>query len=137
MWLLDTESEIFSIVKKKVTTALSDTYPDLYFTMDDVIQTEPKFPTVYINFVSAVEVGRDLECDSVNAVDLGVQYEITVNKEQGMVAAKKVAGEVSDAFTSLKFEQTSLPMFSNVGTDTKRMIGRCNRILGNGDNLLN
>lgn len=133
MWTTDIETDIYSIVKAKVTTALTTTFPNLFFTLDDATQTEPKFPTVYIRFTS-VEEGRDFASDEVPAIRIMAQYEVITNRAQGMSSARMVADEVLKAFKSLRFEAVNLPEFQNNAIpDTKRLVGRCQRILGSGD----
>lgn len=133
MWAIDIEQDIYSIVKAKVTSALSAEYPNLYFTMDDSVQTEPKFPTVYIHFISSIEQASELDSKEIKAILLSAQYEVTVSKAQGIRGAKIVASKVLEAFKDLRFEAISLPMFMNTSVDTKRMVGRCRRMIGSGD----
>lgn len=133
MWAIDIETDIYSIVKTKVTNALSTTFPNLFFTLDDASQTNPQFPTVYIRFTS-VEEGRDFESTSIPAIRIMAQYEVTTNKAQGISGARVVADKVLEAFKSLRFEAINLPEFQNNAIpDTKRLVGRCQRILGSGD----
>lgn len=133
MWTTDIETDIYSIVKAKVTTALSSTFPNLFFTLDDATQTEPKFPTVYIHFTS-VEMARDFESNTIPAIRVLAQYEVVTSKAQGLSGARVVGDAVLEAFKSLRFEAISLPEFQNNAIpDTKRLVGRCQRVIGNGD----
>lgn len=134
-WYIDIETDIFTQVKYRLKQALLTRFPDLYVTMDDTIIQEPKFPTVYIHFMQSVEDAQDFDGTSVNAINCSVQFEVTVSKEQGMNSARIVAAEVTSAFKALSFNMVSLATFSNSSADIKRMVGRCRRIIGNGDTL--
>lgn len=134
-WYYDIETDIFTQVKYRLNQALLTRFPDLYITMDDAIIQEPKFPTVFIHFMQSVEEAQTLENTSVNAVNCTIQFEVTVSKEQGMNTARVVTDEVTKAFKELAFNMVSLATFNNGSQDTKRMVGRCRRRIGNGDSL--
>lgn len=133
MWTTDIETDIYSIVKSKVVSALSKEYPNIYFTMDDSVQTEPKFPTIYIQFISSIEQETDFEGKDIPAILLTVQFEVTVNKAQGIRSARLIADNVLGAFKNLRFESVSLPRILNTNPDTKRVVCRCRRMIGSGD----
>lgn len=134
-WYYDIETDIFTQVKYRLNQALLTRFPDLYITMDDAIIQEPQFPTVYIHFMQSVEEAQTLENTSVNAINCTIQFEVTVSKEQGMNAARIVMAELTTAFKQLAFSVVSLATFTNSSQDTKRMVGRCRRMIGNGDIL--
>lgn len=134
-WYYDIETDIFTQVKYRLNQALLTRFPNLYITMDDAIIQEPQFPTVYIHFMQSVEEAQTLENTSVNAINCTIQFEVTVSKEQGMNAARLVMAELTTAFKQLAFNVVSLATFTNNSQDTKRMVGRCRRMIGNGDIL--
>lgn len=134
-WYLDIETDIFTQVKYRLKQALLTDFPDLYITMDDAIIQEPKFPTVFIAFEQSVEEAQDLENTTVNAINCTVRVEVTVSKEQGMSVAKRVMAEVTSIFKAWSFTIFSVATFNNNSSDTKRMVERCRRRIGNGDIL--
>lgn len=134
-WIFDVETSIFARLKNEVISSLKSKYPDINFTMDDASDTQPKFPTVYIHFLGGSEQGQDLEGLSINAILCTVQFEVTVSKEQGLLGARQVTYEVVRQLKNLRFSVVSLPEFQNISTDTKRMVGRARRTIGQADVL--
>lgn len=135
VWYSQVETDIFTQIKYRLSNALLTTFPNLYITMDDSVIQEPKFPTVYIHFMQSVELAKNLDGTDVNAIQLTVQYEITVSKEQGMNVARMVYGELATILKNMAFTMMSLADFENNSNDTKRMVGRSRRIIGNGDTI--
>lgn len=134
-WVLNIEPDIFTIIKKRVTTRLRESFPDMNFTMQDEEVMETKFPTVYIHFLPSIEVGGDTEGTSINGIICTVQYTVILSAKQGMTAARKVAASVIDAFKELRFSSVSTAEISNKNLDTVRMVGRMRRTIGKGDIL--
>lgn len=132
-WIYDVQTDIFTIIKTKLTGKLGADYPDLLVTMTDSLLTDTSFPTVYLHFMQGVERANDLVNEEINAVTTTLQYEVTVSKEQGMRVANEVTSEVTDALKSLGFTLVFTPEFVHVNADTKRTIGRARRTIASGD----
>lgn len=134
-WIFDTETSIFARLKNEVIATLKSTYPDIFFTMEEQISSSTRFPTVYIHFLGGTEQGGDLEGTTINAINCTVQFEVVVSNAQGMSGARKVTNEIVKQLKKMRFAINSLPEFQNINTDTKRMVGRARRIIGQGDVL--
>ncbi len=134
-WIFDIETSIYARLKNEVIASLKSTYPDIFFTMEERIDSSTRFPTVYIHFLAGSEQGGDLEGSTINAINCTVQFEVVVNQSQGLSGARKVTNEVVKQLKKMRFSVISLPEFQNVTTDTKRMVGRARRIIGQGDVL--
>lgn len=132
-WMLDKQSEMYTIVKVRAERVLKTKYPDIRFTQDDTAQMEPKFPTVYIHYLQGAELARDLEGTEVNAFSCDVQIDVTVSKAQGKTVAEKVMYEVVSQFKTLYFGLRGTPVFVPTGNDTKQMSCRMNRAIGSGE----
>lgn len=131
-WVGDIETSIFSKVKAILNSKLKKKYPDLFITDDDEVPSNPKFPSVYIEFLQSRETGQDLEGKSINAIRMTIDVQVTSTKEQGMMVAKEVAYVVMDIFKNMNFD-ANLPFFDNTGDGTKRMIARYSRVIGHND----
>ncbi len=95
----------------------------------------PKFPCVYVHFLSPIETGQELDNSSVNAIALTVQIDVTVAEHMGMAAATEVSDNVVENLKRLRFSILGLPEFSNLDTTTKRKVIRAERTIGVDDIL--
>jgi len=132
-WVFDIQDKIFSRLDAICTAKLSSKYPNINVTTDDHKVTNPKFPNVYLHFLSPVEVGKDLDGQDVNAVYLTAQVEITVTSAQEMSVANEVSQVVMDCMKEMRFSAT-LPEFVNTDTEY-RTVSRFARTIGNADTL--
>ncbi len=126
------ETTVFSLVKAQVNSDLLAKYPSLNFTTEETTITDAKFPNVYMRAISMAEQGQDLRGESINAVLITFQADIITNTSRS--DAKTVAYDVIDAFKSLRFEITSLPIFTKED-DVHRATIRARRMVGNGDSF--
>lgn len=126
------ESQIFSRIKANFSDRIKKKYPDLNFTTSDKAPTKAKFPTVYIHLIGSLEIGQDLEGNTVNAVNATFQVDVTDNQSQSR--AKEVADEVLRQMKKMRFSAKVMPNFDNTG-DTFRSTARYNRVIGSGDIL--
>lgn len=124
------ETQIFSRVKAGFSSKIKAKYPDLSFTTVDKSSTKPKFPTVYIHLIGSPEIGQDLDCTTVNAVNATFQVDVTDNQSQAR--AKEVADEVFIQMKRMRFLAKVIPNFDNTG-DIFRSVARYNRVIGSGD----
>jgi len=135
MWVTNKQNEIYTYLKYRALVALQTKYPNLFFTQDDSPNESPKFPCVYVHFLSPIETGRDLDNDSVNAVVCTLQVDVTVPEQMGMSAATEVSDNVVENLKRMRFSITAFPEFSNLNTNTKRKILRAERTIGVDDIL--
>lgn len=132
-WVFDVQDKIYSRLEAICISRLSGKYPDLNVTMDNHIPTHPKFPNVYLHFLSPIEVGKDLDGKDVNAVYLTAQIEVTVTSAQEMSVANEVSRVVVDCMKEMRFSAT-LPEFVNTDSEY-RTISRFARYIGNEETL--
>lgn len=133
-WVLDLEPTIVALVKTRANKKIKTKYPDINWTTDDSVVKEPTFPNVYI-FTSSIEFGKDMYGQDINAVSFLAQVRITVSKEQGMKGARFIAGHVMSEFKNLGFIIDEIPRFEGNTPDTKQLLFRANRIIGQADIL--
>ena len=113
---------------------LKGSYPNINVTMDDHKVTNPKFPSVYLHFLSPIETGKDLDGADINAVYLTAQIDVTVaDMDNKMTVAKKVSQVVTDCMKDMRFSAT-LPEFMNTDSEY-RTVSRFAREIGNADTL--
>lgn len=132
MWTSDIQSMVFTRVKARGNNALKSKYPNIYFTNSDRVQTEPKFPTVYVHEVGSVEQGMDLKNTEINAVLSTFQIDVTDNVSQDR--AREVMNNVVATMKSMSFSIVSMPQFENT-SNTYRQTARFRRMIGKGDLL--
>lgn len=132
-WVFDIQNKIYSRLEAVCLAKLSRSYPDINVTMNSNVPTHPKFPSVYLHFLSPIEIGKDLNGSDVNAIYLTAQVEVTVTKAQEMSVASEVSQVVMDCMKDMRFSAT-LPEFVNTDTEY-RTVSRYARTLGNADTL--
>lgn len=133
-WAIDVETVVFATVKKRAQAILNSKYPNAFWTMDNVVNAEPTFPTIYM-FMTSNEIGNDLEGEDINGISAMFQVEITVDKKQGIREGRLIAGVVMNEFKRLHFIVNQMPEFDGNTNDTKRLIFRCRRNIGQADIL--
>ena len=132
-WVFDTQTNVYSRLKGYCEAKLKTKYPEITVTMDSHIPTTPKFPNIYLHFLTPIEMGQDLVSQDVNAIYLTAQIEVTVTDAQGMIVANEVSKVVTDCMKEMRFDAT-LPEF--VDTDTEyRTVSRFARVIGQADTL--
>lgn len=132
-WIFDTQDKIYSRLSAVCVAKLSRSYPDINVTMDSHVPTRPKFPSVYLHFLPAIEVGNDLDGADINAVYLTAQIEVTVTSAQEMSVANEVSQVVVECMKEMRFSAT-LPEFVNTDSEY-RTVSRFARTIGNADKL--
>lgn len=130
--MLDIETRVFSRVKNKYPATLKTKYPNTSFTTSDRVATNPKFPTVYVHEMGSVELGRDLDGTTINAVRSTIQIEVTDN--ESMARAREVMHSVVEIMKTMRYEVTTIPEFNNT-PEIYRVVARFRRVLGSGDVL--
>lgn len=134
-WVYSIESKIFTIVKTRLNTALSSTYPNLLVTQQQKLSEEPKFPTVYIQMLDSPEVGSDLDNLTINGILATFEVHITVSKSQGMSGLRKVQAAVTDNFKKLRFNMVTRGEFTRETDDTYTSISRFRRVIGGNEEI--
>lgn len=134
-WVYSIESKIFTIVKTRLNTALSSTYPNLLVTQQQKLSEEPKFPTVYIQMLDSLEVGSDLDNLTINGILATFEIHITVSKSQGMSGLRKVQAAVTDNFKKLRFNMVTRGEFTRETDDTYTSISRFRRVIGGNEEI--
>lgn len=132
-WVFDIQDKIYSRLSAMCIAKLSGSYPNINVTMDSHVPTTPKFPSVYLHFLPAVEVGNDLDGKDVNGIYLTAQIEVTVTKAQEMSVANEVSQVVVNCMKEMRFSAT-LPEFVNTDSEY-RTVSRFARTIGNADKL--
>lgn len=132
-WVFDIQDKIYSRLEAMCLARLSGDYPDINVTMDDHVPTKPKFPSVYLRFLTPIESGKDLDGKDINAVYLTAQIEVTVTSAQEMSVANRVSQVVVDCMKEMRFSAT-LPEFANTDSEY-RTISRFARYIGNEETL--
>lgn len=133
-WAIDIENVIFSMVKAKTVKQLSVNYPDIEYTMDDSLRTNPTFPTVYFHFLPSVERGADLQGQSINGIKITVDVKVICSNKQGIQATKNIQKEILMAFKEMRFE-CKLPQIEEDSKDVKISTARYSRTIGQGTTL--
>lgn len=136
-WVLELPTQIFTLVKTRVnkkinTSSLATKFKDTFWTMDNAVNIEPKFPTVYMFFESS-EIGNDLMNTDINAIICMAQIDITVSKDLGLNGAKTLAGLCMNEFKALGFNIKEAPNFNDNTIDIKRIVFRAERVIGQAD----
>lgn len=134
-WVYSIESKIFTIVKTRLNTALSSTYPNLLVTQQHKLSEEPKFPTVYIQMLDSPEVGSDLDNLTINGILATFEIHITVSKSQGMSGLRKVQAAVTDNFKKLRFNMVTRGEFTRETDDKYTSISRFRRVIGGNEEI--
>lgn len=136
-WIIEFPTELFMLVKTRAQSVIDSSvyrteFSDAYWTMDEVINAEPIFPTIFM-FFNMNEMGRDIEGIDINAVMCMCQVDITVSKKQGLSGGRYLAGVIMNEFKKLGFEIQEAPYFDDNTNDLKRMIFRARRLIGQAD----
>lgn len=78
MDLLNIESVTATRIEHRVKKAIGASYPNISFTTE-ISEIPPSFPNVYIHLTSESETGKDLQGNSINAMNFSVQIVVKSN----------------------------------------------------------
>lgn len=131
-WAYDLDPLIFSKAKARITSKLKTKYKKFDITQDKNTKTSAVFPTIYIQMISLTERGKDLEGDTINAVNIVYQVDVTASHDQGIAVVREVSAIVLEAFKSMRFGAT-MPLLEMNSNGNYRTVSRFSRIIGNGD----
>lgn len=124
-------SKIFNLVYTKVKSQMiANLNCNLNFTSGGVNDTPSKFPTVYIAELPGFEVGRDVDNRDINAVEENIRIYVYSNK--GQTECKKIMMEAVLQMKALRFNITSMPLFSQNG-NVVNGVATFSRVVGRGD----
>lgn len=134
LWTALISPSVLTKLKTDGEAKLKTKYPDINFTtVDRVVSSEAKFPTVYLHEMASAEQGADLDGTEINAVLSSFQIEVTDNTSQARV--NEVMTEIVGIMKSMRYQVISMPEFQNTST-TYRSIARFRRVVGKGDKLV-
>ena len=130
MWTNKITPLIFSELKKRGTERMSGKteYANAFFTTSSRMQTQPKFPTIYLEKLHGGTQGDNLEKGVPNAIMSSYQILITDNVSQNR--ANDVADIVSDIMCELGYSVITDPTPLN-NQDTYQNVARYQRVIGN------
>ncbi len=132
-WVAEVQTTVYSKAKGILLSELSEKYKDIQITEDDSSLTNPRFPTVYITFVSAPERGQTLDGTSINAVELTAEVHVYVTSNQGITVNREVAWAVVDAFKQMGFTATMPNIPTSNFDGVRESVSRFSRVVGQGD----
>lgn len=138
-WVFDLETNVYSNLISIAKPLLKAKYPKLDFdaaftTVQKNLDKDPVFPTIYVHEMPGIEVGADLEGNSVNAVQETFQVDVITNTSQSQ--AKSIMAIVASAFKQMRFQITAMPEFKNDSEKKFRSVARFRRVIGANDRLL-
>ena len=130
--LNDIQSRVYSRLVNKCPSSLKTKYPDLTFTTSDRVPQNPKFPNVYVHERGSMELARDLQGTTINAIRASFQIEVTDNSN--MTNATEIMNYVVGEMKVMRFEIVTMPEFENTPS-VYRKVAVFRRVLGDGDTL--
>lgn len=126
------ESRVFSKIKTEFSPQIKVKYPDLTFTTEQNIDSEPKFPTVYIHMLPSEEIGQDLTNETINGIRANFQIDVSDNQNNNRT--KEVMVEVIRIMKTMRFNIQEMPYYEK-RNQTYYSIARASRVIGSGDIL--
>lgn len=109
MWISDIETKVLAKLKENG-EVLKKNFPNIVFTTENESDTSAKFPTVYLEELSGMERGRDLEGSTVNAYMATFQINISHNDKRYHV--KSIMNNCMDTMKQLRFEIIGTPIYN-------------------------
>lgn len=133
-WVMDLEATFFTIIKNNFPDRLKTKYQDAFFTMESQVNTDPQFPTIYVHMLPMSEQGGDLVNQSINGVRATIQVDVTTNVSYA--ECNEVMSAILDEVKELGFKVTALPE-AFIDVDVYRQTMQAERVIGNGDKIIN
>lgn len=137
-WVLDIEPKIYTIVKTRLKTALSSTYPNLLVTQEQKLNDDTNLPSIYIKMLDSYEIGADLNNLTVNAMMITFEVHVTIAKDgqnNGLTGLRKISKSVLDNFKKLRFNMVMRGEITKETSDTCKMISRFRRTIGGNEEI--
>ena len=130
MWISDVETKVYARIKENG-QELKKNFPSIFFTTEnESSSTTPKFPTVYLEELSGMERGRDLEGTRVNAYMATFQINISHNDKKSHV--RRIMNNCMDTMKQLRFEIIGTPVY-NRSEGVWTGVARFRRVFGAND----
>lgn len=132
-WASELEARIFTIVKSSlIDNGITERYPTLRFVSPGKQYIPSDFPTVWIREIQSIEVGKDLDGTSINAVSENIQVDVISRERQ---ISRNIMNEVVVEFKKLRFNMSFLPISTE--DDLKSYcFARFNRTVGMSDSQI-
>lgn len=132
-WASELEARIFTIVKSSlIDNGIIERYPTLRFVSPGKQYIPSDFPTVWIREIQSIEVGKDLDGTSINAVSENIQVDVISRERQ---ISRNIMNEVVVEFKKLRFNMSFLPISTE--DDLKSYcFARFNRTIGMSDSQI-
>lgn len=132
-WASELEARIFTIVKSSlIDNGIMERYPTLRFVSPGKQYIPSDFPTVWIREIQSIEVGKDLDGTSINAVSENIQVDVISRERQ---ISRNIMNEVVAEFKKLRFNMSFLPISTE--DDLKSYcFARFNRTIGMSDSQI-
>lgn len=131
MWISDIGTKVLSKLKENG-EVLKKNFPKIVFTDENESDTPAKFPTVYLEELSGMERGMDLERIKVNAYMATFQINITHNDRRYHV--KSIMNNCMATMKELRFEIIGTPIY-NRSEGVWTGIARFRKTIGANDTL--
>lgn len=131
-WAYDLDPLVFSKIKARIVAKTKTKYKKLNITQDGNGRNATELPTIYIHLISLTERGQDLVGETINAVNMTYQVDVTVSNDQGISIVRELSSVVLEAFKSLRFGST-MPLIEMDNNGNYRTVSRFSRVIGSGD----
>ena len=135
MWINKIKPLVFSELKKRGTERMSGKteYANAFFTTSSKVQTQAKFPAIYLEQLQGSSQGDNLEKGVPNAIMSTFQITTTDNVSQNR--ADEVADIMADIMCELGYTIISspTPIYSQ---DTYQNVSRYRRIIGSDEVII-
>ncbi len=129
-------AEWFSQIQSKVFTQvqymLKKKYPKLICTTTNESETPAKFPTLYLHELQPLEVGQDLQNESVNAIKCTIEIQVWTNTTE--TDCRNILDSAILEMKRFRFNISAMPIVQMSDKIAWGVI-RCTRVIGNGDSL--
>ena len=130
-WWANIFDRIYTIVKKRLTTELEETYSQIYITNEDSVTKDNEFPTVYIHELPTREIADDLEAETINGINSTIQIDVYA---KNMTTVKSVMPYAVMNMKKLMYKMTAGPLYTTVDGVAYGFV-RCRRIITHNDSL--
>lgn len=134
-WALRLQDQLFNMFSHEMKLAYGSKYKNLYLTQDEAVTGTPKFPTVLMRQIGAVEVGQDIAGDTINAIRS--TFQVTINyqgeSQSDREALVNMTATAINFFKWKRFE-ISNPVYT-ITNKIRTATFRASRLFGSMDTL--
>lgn len=129
-------AEWFSRIQSKVFTQvqymLKKQYSKLNCTTKNESETPATFPTLYLHELQPLEVGQDLQNESVNAIRCTIEIQVWTNTTEQ--DCRNILDSAVAEMKRFRFNISAMPIIQTANKISWGVI-RCTRVIGNGDSI--